>query len=233
MCNAEFEPKSKKHKFCSTTCKEKQRPARVHKPVRATVSNICQHCGVSYFPLKAYESFSKYCSLLCLNRANSSSKRSQYTDERRLLLILDPEDEHYRNQVVFNSVERPYLPPFPRGTKMRNLARILINAPGGLDVDHINRNILDNRKENLRAVSRRLNLTNTGEYHKRNPKNEGLPKGVTKHKDRFYAKIHSRADGILTSKSLGAYTTAEEASIAYQCALGTKIFLLTTPQEDA
>lgn len=38
--------------------------------------------------------------------------------------------------------------------------RMIMNAPNGKDVDHINRDTTDNRKSNLRIVSRRANLCN-------------------------------------------------------------------------
>lgn len=40
------------------------------------------------------------------------------------------------------------------------LARHLLNAPDGMEVDHINRNSLDNRRENLRLVTRTQNVVN-------------------------------------------------------------------------
>jgi hypothetical protein len=39
--------------------------------------------------------------------------------------------------------------------------RVIMNAPNGMDVDHINRNGLDNRRSKLRIASRAENLWNT------------------------------------------------------------------------
>ena len=106
---------------------------------------------------------------------------------------------------------------------MTGLARVLLDAPEGLEVDHINRDFMDNRKSNLRICTRKFNMTNKGEAQKRNKQNIGLPTGVSKIKNRFYAKILSRIEGKLLHKSLGTFATLDEASKAYQEALRIKI----------
>lgn len=156
--------------------------------------------------------------------AVSKSRTKPETIEKREKLLLDPEDEHLRSKVVFNSVSRPYI-PLPKGGKksMTGLARFLLDAPEGLEVDHINRDFMDNRKSNLRICTRKLNMTNKGETQKRNKNNIGLPTGVSRIKDRFYARISSKTEGKLQQTSLGAFPTREEASKAYQEALRVKI----------
>jgi hypothetical protein len=47
-----------------------------------------------------------------------------------------------------------------KGTTPLRLHRLISDAPGGLDVDHINGNKLDNRKCNLRLVTRGQNNQN-------------------------------------------------------------------------
>src|SRR3990167_9459857 len=49
---------------------------------------------------------------------------------------------------------------YAQDPKSRYLHRLVTNAPKGLDVDHINGNKLDNRKANLRIVTRSQNLHN-------------------------------------------------------------------------
>jgi hypothetical protein len=56
--------------------------------------------------------------------------------------------------------------------------RTVIHAPKGFDIDHINGNKLDNRRENLRIASRSLNMHNVP---KRVTNTSGY-KGVTWHK---------------------------------------------------
>jgi len=78
----------------------------------------------------------------------------------------------------------------------------------GLDVDHINRNKLDNRLFNLRPASRHENGGNRG----CNKDNKCGYKGVN-----LYSNGKWKAQIVLQGKkvSLGYYLTAEEAAIAY------------------
>jgi hypothetical protein len=48
--------------------------------------------------------------------------------------------------------------------KMIRMHRVVLGYDGPLDVDHVNRNALDNRRENLRIATRRENLLNRGEW---------------------------------------------------------------------
>lgn len=70
-------------------------------------------------------------------------------------------------------------------------------------VDHRNRNKADNRKFNLRPATNQLNGINRG----CNKTNKLGIKGVSKIRDRYYARISK--DG--TQISLGGYATIEEA----------------------
>lgn len=76
------------------------------------------------------------------------------------------------------------------------------------EVDHINRNSLDNRVENLRWVTNRQNKFNQ-EKHKNNKTGY---KGVIKKRNKFVAQ--TSVNGI--HKYLGTFDTPEEASLAYE-----------------
>ena len=85
--------------------------------------------------------------------------------------------------------------------------RFILNAPKGLYVDHINRNKLDNRKENLRLVTPLQSHFNT----KMSSRNTSGYRGVTFHKEKqkWMAQLH-----IGKMIFLGYFGTPKEASIA-------------------
>lgn len=76
------------------------------------------------------------------------------------------------------------------------------------DIDHINRNALDNRIENLRDVSRAVNVRNV-DRPRRNSRSGYL--GVVAHKQKFQSAICVNGK----RKYLGLFDTAEEAHNAY------------------
>ena len=113
------------------------------------------------------------------------------------------------------------------GCKRKSIHRVVMDAPKGMDVDHINGNGLDNRKENLRICTRSQNCMNQRlKSHSRS----GY-KGVQYDPIQRY-KYTSKKTGITTVKeyklskpyrayvgngkgghiTLGYYATAEEAA---------------------
>lgn len=89
------------------------------------------------------------------------------------------------------------------------LHRLLFPEQGpGQDVDHINQNRLDNRKENLRLVSHSTNTQNSN----KKPNTSSKYKGVTLRPwGKFQAFI--RVNGV--KKSLGMFESEEDAARAY------------------
>lgn len=79
------------------------------------------------------------------------------------------------------------------------------------EVDHKDRNPLNNRLENLRLVTRSQNLHNM--VNKRRSGNKtGLPKGVSRNASRFFASIMVNG----TRYHLGGFATPLEAHEAYK-----------------
>ena len=87
------------------------------------------------------------------------------------------------------------------GNAHLKMHRVIMDAPKGMFVDHINHNCLDNRKSNLRVVTPRQNSMN------RKPKSEHH--GVTWHKQINKWRAQISVDGKKTG--LGCYADIEDA----------------------
>lgn len=82
--------------------------------------------------------------------------------------------------------------------------RLIMNPPNDMQIDHINHNGLDNRKENLRIVTHREN-------HLNRIKNAILPGAFKTPCNNYCSKIRINGKQI----RLGTFSTAELASNAY------------------
>jgi hypothetical protein len=89
------------------------------------------------------------------------------------------------------------------------LHRAIMNAPAGVEVDHINRNPLDNRRKNLRFATRTENAQNRSNTV---PNSRTGVRGVTQEKrsGRFLAQVFRNRKRIY----VGSYLTLEEATAA-------------------
>lgn len=96
-----------------------------------------------------------------------------------------------------------------KGNKSAYLHRIIMNCPEGKQVDHINRNSLDNRRENLRICSRGENAKN----RKKGKNNKSGYKGVCQDKKtkKWVANISFGGKQYY----LGLFKTKEKAYEAY------------------
>jgi hypothetical protein len=97
----------------------------------------------------------------------------------------------------------------PRGRARVIMHRLITQAPDGMEVDHINMNRLDNRRENLRVCTHTQNQQN----RRRNQNNQSGYKGVYWCKDHSKWRTHIRCSG--NDIHLGYFDTAEEAARAY------------------
>ena len=84
--------------------------------------------------------------------------------------------------------------------------RFIMRFPDG-EIDHINRNKLDNRKENLRLANRSQQLANT--VKRKN--SEQLYKGVRRRGNHFQARIMINGE----TTYIGTFKSEKEAAAAY------------------
>jgi hypothetical protein len=133
---------------------------------------------------------------------------------RGFVALVDDEDFEYLNQFSWqvtnngftNYAKRGvYLPKIngKRRSKTIWMHREIMNISPKLQADHINRNGLDNRKENLRIVTNRenhWNLSNQGDYI-----------GIQKIGNRYQSKIYIKNKNV----HLGYFDTPELAHKAY------------------
>ena len=140
-------------------------------------------------------------------------------------ILLDEEDYQKVNEVNWSPSFRGRKDPNKRyfvgnvklsGRKQEFLHRFILNAPSYLMVDHINGDILDNRKSNLRFATRSQNHANTPKYKS----NKSGYKGVwlqrekrkgKKAKDRWMATATYQGRTI----HLGSFKIPSEAAKAY------------------
>jgi hypothetical protein len=102
----------------------------------------------------------------------------------------------------------------PRGTGSRSLImhRLILNAPPGVEVDHINHDTLDNRRGNIRLCSSSQNKMNRRAH--KNSKS-GL-KGVHFEKERQCWRAEIKAYG--KRIYLGRFKDVGSAAVAYDVA---------------
>lgn len=93
--------------------------------------------------------------------------------------------------------------------KMLAMHRHITAAPKGKDVDHANRDTLDNRRANLRVCTRSQNRANSAAR----PSKTGV-KGVWERGGRYMASVQKAG----RTRHLGPFDTVEAASAAYLAA---------------
>jgi len=139
------------------------------------------------------------------------SRTQAYRDN--LKFIIDIEDyEKYVKDYSFTLSVKGYVVYTSRKDGLHNkyLARMLFGEPDNMDVDHINTNPLDNRRDNLRIATTQQNCKNKNKYKN----NTSGFKGVSFHKKAQKYRARIQIDGKNTP--LGYFATAEGAHEAYK-----------------
>ena len=79
-------------------------------------------------------------------------------------VLIDDKDVHLISQhewYLHKSREKEYAKNSPSSEYRLFMHRLILNPPEGFEVDHINGNGLDNRRENLRVCTRQQNCLNS------------------------------------------------------------------------
>jgi hypothetical protein len=93
------------------------------------------------------------------------------------------------------------------------LHRYLLNFPKDMEVDHINGNTLDNRRENLRICTSRQNTYNMGSRKNSSSKYKGV--SFMNNCKRWRACAHKQIDKYTTIYKRGTFDTEKEAATKY------------------
>ena len=94
--------------------------------------------------------------------------------------------------------------------KITEMHRLLMDPPAGLEVDHINRNILDNRRCNLRICTHAQNAANRHGWTPHTSRHRGI--SWDKNRERWVAQIYQNGKTIWYH----SFSTEEEAHQAYE-----------------
>lgn len=134
---------------------------------------------------------------------------------REKTALVDDEDFEELNKYKWCTYSGPWgcyaVRALPRsGGKHRivRMHRSILDAPDGIQVDHINHNTLDNRRENLRLCT---NLENS--RNRISIRGSSRYKGVGWHKQRSKWRAYIKVNG--KDISLGLFTKEVDAAVVY------------------
>lgn len=97
-----------------------------------------------------------------------------------------------------------------REDRKEYMHRYLCGSPEGMEIDHINGNKLDNRRENLRVCDRRTNATNSGKRYPRGKYGRNIAKMSGNRKKPYFVQCSYYGQPVYR----GAYKTQAEAQMA-------------------
>lgn len=186
----------------------------------------CDVCGILFKKRVRKGKIGRFCGFRCFG-IGTAKKRSKPTPElissypesarfipltRGGFAIVDQEDYEILSQYRWQMNDSGYAVRdqcVPVRKKSIRMHRQILNTPDGMETDHINMNRLDNRRGNLRTVSKKQNGYNR--VKRKGASNKY--KGVYFHKQNGKFTSRIKADG--KDHYLGCFETAEDARTAY------------------
>lgn len=135
--------------------------------------------------------------------------------DKGMFAIVDDSDYEWLSKFLW----RAHCPTGKNGyafyalTGSRGIAmhRIITDCPNGLQVDHINRNTLDNRRSNLRICTHRENVRNKKALVTKRSKSKFLGVDLNRLGTKWVARIGFNSKKI----HLGTFTSEEDAARIY------------------
>lgn len=137
----------------------------------------------------------------------TAQKRSDF--KRQVDVLVSDCDHEWLSEFFWQAQEGGSVVGFVNGRRIL-MHRLIMNAPETMEVDHVNGNRLDNRRENLRLCTSAENKRNRGPRKD----NKSGYKGVSWHKQnkKWTVRIKTPYGKYL---SLGLYDDKKEAALAY------------------
>lgn len=141
----------------------------------------CLFCGKEFNkkPSQILRRPHHFCSKECLRlyslKENVIIKKENYAELhiKNIIVLIDLDDIEKVNKIKWSAnfdktINNYYIVGWERNNyknrKRIKLHRYIMNCSNNMQIDHINRNTLDNRKCNLRIVSQQENANNKGFY---------------------------------------------------------------------
>ena len=193
-----------------------------NKETKSKMSNVkCSNCGKEFYKRKKNEQENHYCSKKCYQ---ATLNKSQYITEGGITKIIIPNKTKGEVIAIIDTKNLEKVRHFSWALERNNyvshrgrrvyvkLHRLITNCPDDMQVDHIDRNPLNNLENNLRICTEFENKQNKPMLNKIN-KSSGI-KNITwdKTKNRWQVGITKNKKFIF----IGYYKDLEDAKIAAQ-----------------
>lgn len=133
------------------------------------IIKTCKQCGREF---RAKESKRIYCCRACYVQSQRISNEIEHMKDFANIIINSPKYGIFRVKIDIEDIPKvkgkKWCVGLAKSKKFyvanswdrQRLSRLITNCPEGLDVDHINHDTLDNRKCNLRCITRQANCQN-------------------------------------------------------------------------